>query len=260
MTGQYRQLIIDGISSITDMGELMVQDLDLENLSLLKRIEDVLPKNVKLTIDYDVTEDDESFDVKEDDEFTDYIGEEEAVILENGADVGEYTKLFGKFYVRSDFDAVIHILDDKDMKRRGLTEEYEMSVQSGVLPFTYERIDDYGERSAEDLENFPDMYHDWNYSVITEGTYSSLGFKDSSKRPGIGINFPYDDADCLFRLDADGVLWSQSYCNKEWFMWHEFNEKEYMRIRAIAQRQKEERDKNKKKTKKSRKKKTNEQK
>ena len=24
----------------------------------------------------------------------------------------------------SDFDAVIHILDDKDVKRRGLTEEY----------------------------------------------------------------------------------------------------------------------------------------
>ena len=254
MTGQYRQIILDGISAVTDMGEMMVQDLDLEDLSFLKRIEDVLPKNVKLTIDYDISEDDESFDVKDVDEFTDYIDEEEAVILENGAEIHEYQSLFGKYFMRSDYDAVIHVYDDTDMKRRGLTEEYELSVETGVIPFTYERIDDYGERSPEDLKQFPDMYHGWNYSVITEGTYSSLGFKDSSKRPGVGINFPYDDADCLFRLDADGILWSQSYCNKEWFMWHELDEKEYMRIRAIAQKQKDTRDKNKKKTRKSKKK------
>ena len=254
MTGQYRQIILDGISSVTDMGERMVQELDLEDLSFLKRIEDVLPKNVKLTIDYDVTEDVESFDVKDDDEFTDYIDEEEVVILENGADIRDYSALFDKYFIRSDFDAVIHIYDDSDMKRRGMIEEYEMSIESGVVPFTYERIDDYGEHSPEDLKRYPDMYHGWNYSVITESTYSSLGFKDSAKRPGIGINFPYDDADCLFRLDADGVLWSHSYCSKEWFMWQELDSKEYMRIRAIAQKQKEARDKTKKKSRKSKKK------
>lgn len=247
MTGEFRQIILDGISTVTNMGEIMVQQLDLEDLSFLKRIEDVLPKNVKLTIDYEVTDDTESFDVKDIDEFTDYIEEEEAVILENGAAISSYYSLFGKCFMRSDYDAVVRIFDDSDMKKPHMKDEYNMSIECGVVPFTYERIDDFGERSQEDLKRYPDMYHGWNYSVMTEMTYESLGFKNSKKRPGIGINFPYDDADCLFRLDADGMLWSQSYCSKEWFMWHEIDEKEFIKIHNIAQKQKELREKSKNK-------------
>lgn len=245
MTSEFRQIILDGISTVTNMGECTVQQLDLEDLSFLKRIEDVLPKNVKLTIDYEVTDDTESFDAKDIDEFTDYIEEEEAVILENGAPVSSYTALFGKCFMRSDCGAVIRIFDDADMQKSRMKEEYEMSTGSGVIPFTYERIDDFGEHSPEERKLYPDMYHGWNYSVMTEMTYESLGFKDGSRRPGTGINFPFDDADCLFRLDADGILWSQSNCVKEWFMWHELDSREYGKIRAEAQRQKEERENNK---------------
>ena len=66
--------------------EQLIQHLSLDEISIIKEIEDLLPMNTFISIDYEIKEDDEEAIIKDDSELADFITEEEAAIRANAGE------------------------------------------------------------------------------------------------------------------------------------------------------------------------------
>ena len=224
----------------------------MDELSILKTIECILPKNVFLTIDYNIKKDDETDELKADSELSDYIEEESAVIKENGAIQRIYSELYNKCYIKDDGSAAIMILSDclKNDDNDCIKNLHNPDSNS-PLPFLYERLDfsDYTEKNIQRGWNFGNSF---GYKTI---------FKEKNVIQGIEVNIPIPTQD-YFYLAADMNLWSENKELIEWNRWLPISFKKYYKFRTDAEKnlairlEKKNKNKEKKRSKKENNKKT----
>ena len=204
--------------------DMNIQQLELDEISILKAIEFALPKNVFLTIDYNIDEDDDSEEVilKPDSELSDYMHEEEAVIKENGADQKEYSYLFGKCFMKDDGTKAVRIIEE--CHRKDEDHLIESICQSNdPMPFIYEQVELFYHSNDEYEEG-------WNFG---EGFAYKALFNEKNL-PGVDVNVPVECGD-YFRLDADGQLWTENEELQEWHIWEEISPKKYDKLHAEAE-------------------------
>lgn len=225
-----------------------VRELSLDEISMLKTIEDFLPKNVFLTIDYLGNfrkREDGEIDTLNESEISDYIREEEAVIVENGASQHQYETLFGKCFIKDDGSEAIRVIGDcKKKDDEGIIDGFRNSEDP--LPFLFEMIegvsdDDDDERNAG-----------WNFREPF--AYNEL-FGEDSGIPGLDVNVPVD-YEQYFRLDAEGQLWSNVDEDLDWHKWIQITASQYDECRTEAEHNLSEYLKKKQKRKRRRKKDT----
>lgn len=202
--------------------ELRIQDLELDDLSILKSLELVLPKNVSLTIDYTI---DETYDpgLREDTELADFIREEAAVIKENGAEQSEYSYLFGKCFIKDDGHTAVRIVGDCKRKDTGGCIEAIHNTNE-PMPFVYEKLEYYARQNDE---------YDKGWNFGTTWAYEALF--DEPSLPGVDVNVPVECEE-LFRLDAEGCLWTENEECVEWHYWAPLEPAKYDKLRADAER------------------------
>lgn len=205
-----------------------IEELSLDELSILKDIEGVLPKNVFFTVDYEVEDSDDDEDdellldpVKSESELADYIRDEEVYITENGVShQGEYTTLFGRCFVRNDERLAVRVLGE--CVRRDKHNIIDSLTDSNMpLPFLY-----------EELFCVDGVGNDWRYA--SSATYKEL-FEDDNVPAGLNVNVPADIEE-LFYLDADGGLWSNIEEFPEWHSWKEISPQQYEKMRRAAEK------------------------
>ena len=220
--------------------EQLIQHLSLDEISIIKEIEDLLPMNTFISIDYEIKENDEEAIIKDDSELADFITEEEAAITENGARHSDYEKPAGRPFVRADgMEAVVFgaIVERED--EEGIIEELS-SVDVTPAPVFYQLV----EFHDEDDGICP---VGWNFS----DSWSFNKLFDQKEERGFEVNVPIE-FERRFYLDNDGDVWTNIDEMKRWYSWYEISQDAWKHIKDAAEENlkiRKEREKEKKKSK-----------
>lgn len=198
-----------------DWSEQYIQELSLDELSELKKIELFLPRNVFLTIDYDdenEDEDEEEYATKEDTELADFITDAEDM-MKNSADKKDYESLFGRYFLRTDDRKAIHIL--KWPKTN--PDEYKFSelIKAGHHPFIYEVVE---YNPVEDTRYNQKV--GWHYPYLS--FYETIFHEDNPALVSrYEVNLPVDEGTELYYDASDNVLWEGE---NDWTDWDRYEE------------------------------------
>ena len=236
-----------------DWSEQYIQELSLDELSELKKIELFLPRNVFLTIDYDdedEDEDEEEYTTKEDTELADFITDAEDM-MKNSADKKDYESLFGRYFLRTDDRKAIladFISDAEDMMKNSADkkdyeslfgryflrtddrkaihilkwpktnpDEYKFSelIKAGHHPFIYEVVE---YNPVEDTRYNQKV--GWHYPYLS--FYETIFHEDNPALVSrYEVNLPVDEGTELYYDASENVLWEGE---NDWTDWDRYEE------------------------------------
>lgn len=195
-----------------EWSEQCIQDLSLDDLSELKKIELFLPKNVFLTVDYDIDDEDDEFAVKDDSEMADFITEAEET-MKNSADKKDYESLFGRYFLKIDGQKAVHILNwpKKDSEEK----KFKELIKAGHHPFIYEVVE---YNPFEDTRYGQKVGWHFPYLSYYENVFNE---DDPALVSRYEVNLPVQEG-CELYYDADeNVLWEGE---NDWTDWERYEE------------------------------------